>query len=81
MGEVPLYLHRWMLPSDQGSPEKRARNVVIGDLPRVNPGANRESIFHRCYPREVAFEWGLTKETICWPLGCLWGWVDLGEVE
>ena len=28
---------------------------------------------HRCYLREVAFEWELTKETIYLPLGCLQG--------
>ena len=38
-----------------------------------NPGANLESIFHRCYLREVAFECELTKETIYLPLGCLQG--------
>ena len=41
--------------------------------PGGNPGANLESISHRCYLREVAFEWDLTKETIYLPLGCLQG--------
>ena len=31
------------------------------------------SIFHRCHPILVAFEWELTKETIHLPLGCLQG--------
>ena len=30
-------------------------------------------ISHRCYLREVACEWELTKETIYLPLGCLQG--------
>ena len=43
--------------------------------PGGNPGANLESISHRCYLREVAFEWELTEETIYLPLGCLQGGV------
>jgi len=39
--------------------------------PAGNPGANLKSISHRCYLREVAFEWDLTQETIFLPLGCL----------
>ena len=41
--------------------------------PESNPGANLNSISHRCFLREVAFEWELTKETIYLPLGCLQG--------
>ena len=41
--------------------------------PGGNPGANIESISHRFYFCEVAFEWELTKETIYLPLGCLHG--------
>ena len=41
--------------------------------PGGNPGANLKSISHRCYLREVAFEWELTRETIYLPLGCLQG--------
>ena len=41
--------------------------------PGGNPVANIKSISHRCYLREVAFEWELTKETIYLPLGCLQG--------
>ena len=44
--------------------------------PGGNPGANVKSIFHRCYLREVAFEWDLTKETIYLPLGCVQGGKD-----
>ena len=39
--------------------------------PGGNPGANFESIFYRCYLREVASEWVMTKETIYLPLGFL----------
>ena len=50
---------------------------VAGELklihPGGNPGANLKSIYHRCYLREVASEWDLTKETIYLPLGCLQG--------
>jgi hypothetical protein len=38
-----------------------------------NSGAYLESISHRVYLREVAFEWELTKETIYLPKGCLQG--------
>ena len=41
--------------------------------PECNPGANLKSISYRCYLREVAFEWELTKEIIYLPLGCLQG--------
>ena len=41
------------------------------DQPGGNQGANRKSIFHRCYIREVAFEREMTKETIHLPLGSL----------
>ena len=41
--------------------------------PGGNPGANLKSISHRCYLREVVFEWELTKETIYLTLGCLQG--------
>ena len=44
-----------------------------GHLPGGNPGANLKSISHRCYLREVAFEWKLTKDTIHMPLRCLQG--------
>ena len=33
----------------------------ISDHPGGKPGANLNSILHRCYLREVAFEWELTK--------------------
>ena len=38
-----------------------------------NLGANLESISRECYPKEVAFEWELTKENVHLPLGCLQG--------
>ena len=41
--------------------------------PGGNPGANLKSISHRCYLREVAFEYKLTQETIYLPLGSLQG--------
>jgi len=41
--------------------------------PAGNPGANLESISHRCCLFEIAFVWELTKETIVLPLGCLQG--------
>ena len=39
--------------------------------PGGNPGANLKPISHRCYLREVAFDWELTRETTYLPLGCL----------
>ena len=47
--------------------------TLVNDHPAGNLGANLKSISHRCYLREVAFEWELTKETIKLPLGCLQG--------
>ena len=41
--------------------------------PDGNPEANLKSISHRCYLREAAFQWELTKATIDLPLGCLQG--------
>jgi hypothetical protein len=45
----------------------------ISHHPGGNLGANLESISHRCYCREVEFEWELTQETIYLPLGCFQG--------
>ena len=39
--------------------------------PGGNLGADLKSFSHRCYLREVAFAWELTKEIIYLPLGCL----------
>ena len=44
--------------------------------PGGGPGANLESIFHRCHPIMVAFVWELPKETINSPLGYLQGGFD-----
>ena len=46
-----------------------------------NPGANLKSISHRCYLREVAFAWELTKDTIYSPLGCLQSGIRACEVR
>ena len=43
------------------------------------PGANIKSISRRCYLREEAFEWELTKEIIYLPLGCLQGGLQPAE--
>ena len=62
---------------------RRAPRLLLLPLPK-NPytlihhpggsqGVNLKSSSHRCYFREVAFEWELTKETIYLPLGCLQG--------
>jgi len=45
----------------------------VSPHPGGNPGANLQSISHRCYPILVAFVWVLTKETIHLPLGGLQG--------
>ena len=47
--------------------------LLFGRQPGGSPVANVESISHRCYLWEVAFEWELTEETIYLPLGCLQG--------
>ena len=57
--------------------------------PGVELRENLESISHRCYLREVAFVWELTKETIFLPPGCLQGglpgrgrqWVGLAPCQ
>ena len=41
--------------------------------PWRHTGANLKLITHRCYLREVAFEWELTEETLYLPLGFLQG--------
>jgi len=38
-----------------------------------NPGANLKRISHRCYLREIVFEWELTNAPIYLPLGGLQG--------
>ena len=51
-------------------PLKDGRAVIfVSPHPGRNPGANLESISHRCYLFEVAFVCELTKETIHLPLG------------
>ena len=47
--------------------------VVCVTHPGGTPGANHESISHRCYLFEVAFVWEVTKEIVFLPLGCLHG--------
>jgi len=49
---------------------KRWKHLVH---PGGNPGANLQSISHRCHPILVAFVWDLTEETIDLPLGGLQG--------
>ena len=44
--------------------------------PRGNQWAHLNAIFHRCYLREVIFEWKLTIETIYLPMGGLQGGVS-----
>ena len=66
MNEVPLQPPAW-----EASAQPPATTSEYH--PGGNPGENVKSISHRCYLREVAFEWELTKETICLPLGCLQG--------
>ena len=61
-GPVYLYIPRQVCESRSGPSH-----------PGGNPGGNPKSISHRCYLREVAFEWDLTEETIFLPLGCLQG--------
>ena len=53
------------------------RMVQPPSHPGGNPGANLKVISHRCYARELAFEWELTNETIHLPLGCLQGGFQL----
>ena len=42
--------------------------LLVVNHPGGNPGENIKSDSHRCYLREVAFVWELTKETIHLPL-------------
>jgi len=44
------------------------QNSRLKNHPGGNPGANRGSIFYRCYLREVAFERKLTKQSLMCPL-------------
>ena len=45
--------------------------------PEVELRATLKSISHRCHLLEAAFAWGLTRETIHLPLGCLQGGTHL----
>ena len=55
---------------------------LLGSQPGGNPGAKLKSIPYRCHPIPVVFVWGLTKETINLPLGCLKGGTRLdAEVQ
>ena len=58
---------------DEVDPDQLMVNKEVPLHPGGNPGANLQSISHRCYLRKVAFESELTKETIDLPLGCLQG--------
>ena len=58
---------------EQRSLAVRSLGVVYQTHPGGNSGANFKSISHRCYLREVAFEWELTKEIIYLPLDYLQG--------
>ena len=68
---ILIFLYKWGGRGALGRCASRKSKLYI---PGGNPGANLESISHRCYLREVGFEWELTKETICL-LGCLQGGV------
>ena len=62
-----------MLTDARTRRQMRFEEPLLLHRPGGNPRANLESISRRCYLREAAFEWELTKETICLPLGCLQG--------
>ena len=52
--------------------ERRKPMFLLATL-EVAKGQILSQISQRCHPILVAFEWGLTKETIYLPLGCLQG--------
>ena len=66
---ISLACGAWPLSVQAGS--HLVAKVGLQAHPGGNPGANPKSISHRCYLFEVAFVWGLTKETMHLPLGCL----------
>jgi len=53
--------------------DQRTQLCTVCVHPGGNPGENLKSISYRCHLFEVAFEWGFTKETINFSLGCLKG--------
>ena len=70
------YFHRLASPDFevyQGGLAARPPSPPCTHHPGGNPGANLMYISHRCYLREVAFEWELTNETFNLPLACLQG--------
>ena len=83
--KVRFWKQFWGVPGDvsdgvsASSDEQHRQAEPLSTLKRSathpggNPWANPKSISHRCYLREVAFEWGLTEETIYLHLGCLQG--------
>jgi len=68
---------RLHVPTEDGAPptpgEVASPPPFATNHPGVELRANLKSISHRCHLFEVAFAWGLTKETIHLPLGCLQG--------
>ena len=64
---------RFGVASPRGRRPAARPTGMFTNHPRGNSGANLQSISHRCYLQEVAFEWELTKETIYLSLGCLQG--------
>ena len=59
------------LASERVGEARLQERLQASEVP--NPGANLKSLCYRCYFREAAFEWELTKDTIDLPLSCLQG--------
>ena len=65
--------HSQLAASRDARPGSAEFTFILEIHPGGNPGANLDSISHRYYLREVAFEWELTKDVIYLPLVCLQG--------
>ena len=72
-----LALKEMALDADENKCRLIVQEMQVRDHPSGYPRANRKSISHRCFLRELAFEWWLTHEIIYLPVGCLQG----GDVE
>ena len=65
--------HDHELGEDAGRSDRFSTSLLSQTHSGGNPWANLKSISHRCYLREVAFEWEWTKETFYLLLGRLQG--------
>ena len=74
---TPYILHLTPYTLERVTRGEQVVHVTRKSRVSIRPGGNLATIFqsisHRCYLQEVAFEWKVSKATIYLPLGCLQG--------